>query len=47
MLTNESIIRVDEHESPEHVKFMERYGSALGSPQSRSSGSLKSKAQHE
>ena len=29
LLTNESIIRVDEHESPEHVKFMERYGSAM------------------
>ena len=29
MLINDSIIRVDEHESPEHVKFMERYGSAM------------------
>ena len=29
MLKNESIIRIDEHESPEHVKFVERYGSAM------------------
>ena len=29
MLTNDSIIRIDEHESPEHIKFVERYGSAM------------------